>query len=103
MKLAFINESDRDRSISFYDFECYADGYAAEMHYRGEEDLSATLSAGRAAEGYLYYEIPENAQDIDIEYETNFITEEKIHFVRDNREEEAVRQDCFLFSIPYSL
>lgn len=81
LKLAFINESDHDVSISFYSFECYADGYAASMHYRGEEDLSATLSAGRATEGYLYYEVPENAQDIEVEYETNFITEDKIHFL----------------------
>lgn len=81
LKLAFINHAEHDTSISFYSFECYADGYSAEMYYRGEDDLSATLSAGRAAEGYLYFEVPEDAQDIEVEYESNIFTNEKIHFV----------------------
>ena len=84
LKFAFenISESD-DVYVSIYDFTAYADGYQAEMHYTDDNDLSATLSPGRGAEGSVIFEVPENATDIEVEYETNFITEEKIKFVFD--------------------
>ncbi len=82
MKFAFINTSDKkDSSISFYSFDCYADGYAVDAYYGGEEDLSATLSAGRSTEGNIYFEVPVDAQDIEVEYSTNFFTDKKIKFV----------------------
>ena len=82
LQFAFENTSTTtDASISFYSFECYADGYAAEMYYGGNDTLSATLSAGRATTGYLYFEVPANAEVIEIEYETNIFTEKKIKFL----------------------
>lgn len=82
LQFAFENLSKTtDTSISFYSFECYADGYAAEMYYGGDDDLSATLSAGRATTGYLYFEVPTDAEVIEVEYETNFFTEKKIKFI----------------------
>jgi RNA polymerase subunit RPABC4/transcription elongation factor Spt4 len=82
LKFVFENTSDKeDDSISFYSFECYADGYNVEMYYGGEDDLAATLSAGRSTIGYLYFEVPVDAQEIEVEYETNFITSEKILFL----------------------
>lgn len=82
IQLAFENTStSSDVYVSMYSFECYADGYNAEMYYFGEDNLSATLSAGRSTSGYLYFEVPENASDIEIEYETNVFTEDKIDFV----------------------
>ena len=81
LKFAFLNTSEkRDSSISFYSFECYADGYSAEAYYGGENGLSATLSAGRSTEGYIYFEVPVDAQEIEVEYETNVFTDEKITF-----------------------
>lgn len=82
LQFAFENVSKTtDTSISFYSFECYADGYAAEMYYGGNDDLSATLSAGRATTGYIYFEVPIDAEVIEIEYETNIFTEKKIKFI----------------------
>lgn len=82
LQFAFENISDSsDTSISYYSFECFADGYAADMYYGGEKDLSATLSAGRATTGYIYFEVPIDAEVIEVEYETNFFTEEKIKFI----------------------
>ncbi len=82
LQFAFENISDEsDISVSFYSFECFADGYAVDMYYGGEEDLSATLSAGRATTGYIYFEVPTDAETIEIEYETNFFTEDKIKFI----------------------
>ena len=82
LQFAFENTSEKDDySISFYNFECYADGYNASAYYGGEEDLSATMSAGRTTTGYLYFEVPEDAEEVEVEYETNWITQEKIKFV----------------------
>lgn len=82
LQFAFENTSDKyDDSISIYSFECYADGYAAEMYYGGEEDLSASLSAGRITTGYVYFEVPSDATDIEIEYTPNAFINEKITFI----------------------
>lgn len=82
LQFAFENSSSSsDVSISSFSFECYADGYAQESYYGGEEDLSATLSAGRSTLGYVYFEVPKDAEEIEIEYETNLFTDEKIKFV----------------------
>ena len=81
IQLAFENTSkSTDKSISYFSFEGYADGYAAESYYGGEEDLSATLSPGRTTSGFLYFTVPEDAGEIEIEYETNVFTEKKIKF-----------------------
>lgn len=81
LQFAFENTSTKsDNSISFYDFEAYADGYNVDMYYGGEEDLSATLSPGRVATGYIYFEIPMDSNDVEVEYETNFFTQDKIYF-----------------------
>ena len=82
LKLAFENKGSSDYSISSYSFQCYADGYNVEEHYT-ENDLSATLSPGRTTDGLLVYEVPADAQVIEIEYETNFFTEEKLKLVYD--------------------
>lgn len=82
LQFAFINTSkNANTGISFYSFECYADGYSCDAYYGGDDDLSATLSAGRATSGYVYFEVPADAKEIEVEYETNFFTEEKITFV----------------------
>ena len=82
LQFAFENTSKTaDTSISYFSFECYADGYAAKMYYGGNDSLSATLSAGRATTGFLYFEVPMDAKVIEVEYETNIFTEKKIKFV----------------------
>lgn len=82
LQFAFINTSDKsDASISFFNFSAYADGYAADMYFGGGEGLSATLSAGRSTSGYIYFEVPVDASEIDVEYEANVFTEQKIHFL----------------------
>ena len=82
LQFAFENTSQTsDHSISLYSFEGYADGYAAEMYYGGEEDLSATLSAGRMTTGYIYFTVPEDAAEIEIEYTPNMFLNDKLTFV----------------------
>ena len=82
LQFAFENISKTtDTSISSYSFECYADGYAAEMYYGGNDDLSATLSAGRATTGCIYFEVPADAEVVEVEYKTNVFSEKKIKFI----------------------
>ncbi len=81
LRFAFENTSSSDRGVSLYDFECYADGYNAEMQYLGEDTLSATLSAGRSTWGNLYFEVPVDAQVIEIEYTENMFSDKKLVFL----------------------
>lgn len=93
LQFAFENTSKKsDTSISFYSFECYADGYAAEMYYSGDNDLSATLSAGRATMGYIFFEVPTDAQEIEVEYTTNIFTAEKIKFIYEGEKDSGYIQ-----------
>lgn len=81
LEFAFINTGKTDDSVSFYSFEAYADGYNVERYYGADDDLSATLSAGRATSGKLYYEVPIDAQEIEIEYTPNMFLDRKIKFL----------------------
>lgn len=84
LQFAFKNTSSENNvTPSFFNFTCYADGFAAEMYYGGEENLSATLSPGRVTSGYVYFSVPEDAKEIEIEYEPNIFLNDKIFFAFD--------------------
>lgn len=94
LQFAFENTSKTsDTAISYYSFDCYADGYAADMYYGGDDSLSATLSAGRATTGYIYFEVPQDAKDIEVEYETNVFTEKKIKFIFEGEKDSGYVQE----------
>lgn len=79
--IAAENTSDSDRYIGSYDFQCYADGVLMDDCYYGDDILiSDTISKGRKTSGYLYFEVPKNAKEIEIEYETNWWTDKKAIF-----------------------
>lgn len=75
------NISDIDQSITSWSFEGYADGYAVDEAYVGDDTLSATLSPDKKAKGAIYYEVPADAQEVIAEYETDFWTQGKIAFI----------------------
>ncbi len=76
------NTGNTDTLVSSYDFDCYADDSVADSPLLTDKMLSSTtLSPGRKAEGYVYYEVPQNAQKIEIEYETSYWTQKKVIFV----------------------
>lgn len=77
------NVGSTDQFVSFYDFDCYADGSSAEEYIWNEDDIlnTVTISPGRKTEGYVYYEVPINAESIELEYETSFWTSEKAIFI----------------------
>lgn len=84
IKLTFEieNISSTDQIVSVYDFKCYSDDVASSAYYYGDDGLSTTtLSAGRKATGNVYFEVPQNANSIDVEYETNYWSGNKAIFV----------------------
>lgn len=78
------NNSSSDRSALYTDFKCYADGYACDGYYATEGtglSFSERLSAGRKCTGKVAFEVPENAEDIEIEYSPSFWSSKKAIFV----------------------
>ena len=75
------NTNKTDRLLGSYDFSCYADDAKMESSYYGDDTLSfGNISSGKNIQGYVYFEVPKNAQKIEIEYETNWWTDGKAYF-----------------------
>lgn len=78
----FENVGSSDQYVSSYEFNCYADGYDCENFYSVEDSgFSSTLSKGKKTKGAVYFQIPNDATSITIEYETNIITNSKVEFI----------------------
>lgn len=79
----FENISDTDQAVSsMMDWECYADNQNADQTWLVDDNgLDATLSPGRTTQGAVYFEIPEDAESIEIEYSVNLWTDERVVFV----------------------
>lgn len=82
-KFKFENISDTDQTVStLMDWECYADNSKVDQSWiEADNGLDATLSAGREAEGAVYFEVPTDAESIELEYDINFWQSDKIIFV----------------------
>ena len=74
------NIGSSDQSISFYSFDCYADGKDMSAVYSRDDALSATLSPGRKAVGTVAFEVPVDASVIEVEYVDNVWTSNRIVF-----------------------
>lgn len=79
----FENISDTDQTVSsMMDWECYADNQNADQTRLVDDNgLDAALSPGRTTQGAVYFEIPEDAESIEIEYSVNLWTDERVVFV----------------------
>ena len=82
----FENVADDDQYVDFTQFECYADDVSCESFYSISDDsyfgFTESLSSGKKAlNKSVYYTVPEDSESIIIEYEPNFILEEKFVFV----------------------
>lgn len=79
----FENISDLDQVVSsMMDWECYADNSNVDQSWIGDDyGLDATLSPGRTTQGSVYFEVPIEAESIELEYDINFWQNDKIIFV----------------------
>jgi len=61
--------------------ECYADDVSCEYYFWGDGSFSwDSISTGRKAAGWAYYEVPKGAENIELEYESNIWTDDYIIF-----------------------
>lgn len=68
--LTFENVSSSD--VWLGSFECYADGEKCEEFYSPDDYCSTaleTISPGRKFSAVIYYEVPKDAKEIELEYE----------------------------------
>ncbi len=76
------NVSDTDQYIDT--INCYADDKKCDEFY-GVDDYDNpffdSISAGRNIEGTVYFEVPSNAKEVELEFESDFWTSEKVAFV----------------------
>lgn len=75
----FENTSDTDKYVSIYDFDCYADNTNCEEKYGLDDDdfVNTNLSSGRNVSFKVYFEVPVDAESIELEYELNSWTSDK--------------------------
>jgi len=77
----FENTGDNDKYVSIYDFKCYADNTTCEQQYITAETgdfINTNLSAGRNVSFKTLYSVPADASTVELEYEANVWTNEKI-------------------------
>lgn len=79
--LEYKNVGESDHYVSEFDFKCYADDVACQTPLVSDEALSGEISAGRTTKGYVYFEVPENAEHIEVEYDLGWLTNEKAIFL----------------------
>ena len=73
------NDSDSDKYVSIYDYDCYADGTLCEQTYNfGNDFMNANLSSGRNVSFDVFFVVPSDAEKIELEYTENIWTDEKI-------------------------
>ncbi len=79
----FANDGDSDFLADAYSFSCFADNESCNsFYYTDDSGFSDTLSSGKKATGRnVYFVVPESAQSIVLEYETDWLTSTRIEFV----------------------
>ena len=82
MEFEFENISSSDTTLStLLDWECYADSYAVDQSWLQNDQLDGTLASGKKMKGAVYFEIPQNAQSIELNYKTDLWSGGKVTFI----------------------
>lgn len=80
----FENIGNSDSTVMYTDFHGYADGYEVDQSYAPDGtglDFVVKMSSGRKGNGKVAFEVPEDAQEIEIEFSPNMWTSENVIFV----------------------
>ena len=80
LSFEFENLQGADRSVSRYDFHCYADGAACASTWHRDDAISADISGGRKAKGTVTFDVPDAAQTVEVVYDVNYWTNQRIVF-----------------------
>ena len=84
IRVEFEFENISNSDVYLEGFECYADQEKCEEYFYAEDyknSLLESLSTGKKTKAVLYYEVPENAEKIVLEYETDYWTDKKVEFI----------------------
>ena len=78
----FENVGDYTEYVSYSDFNCYADKFSCDTFSSVEDSyFYASIGEGKKAKGSIYFEIPKDAETIEIEYDGGSYDGSKITFV----------------------
>ena len=81
VSLTYENTSDSDVYVDIYEFDCYADNTTCDQAYVSDDDfINTNLSSGRNVSFSIYFEVPEDAEEIELEYSPSIWTNEKVIF-----------------------
>lgn len=84
-EFSIYNTGDNDLSIGSAAFSCYADDTDCKQATLVSSDdeliIVTSLSPGRNTKGKIFYEVPIDAESIEIEFETSLWTQDKIYFI----------------------
>lgn len=72
VSFTYENTDDSEKYVSIYDCDCYADNTLCDQSYIGDGDfINANISKGRNVSFNVYYEVPVEANAIELEYNSN--------------------------------
>lgn len=77
------NISEDDCGTGYALFHCYADDTECKhaiISGEGDMTIVTTLSPGRNTKGKIYYQVPKDADKIEIEYKPDILADDKIYF-----------------------
>lgn len=78
----FENVGDYSEYVSYSDFECFADKFSCDEFYSVQGSyFYETIEEGKKAKGAVYFEVPKDAETVEIEYKANSYDDSKITFV----------------------
>lgn len=72
------NSNSEEKYGGSWDFDCYCGDVECSETYYGENLLGTyeAIPSGQKIEGYIYYQVPENAKELELEYETDWWNDE---------------------------
>lgn len=83
-KFEFENTGSDEEYVMYTDFNAFADNKNVNQYYSAEDTdntaFSCNLSAGRSGSGTVMFEVPENSEEIDIEFSPSFWSSEHVVF-----------------------
>ena len=83
-EFSVYNIGESDYSVGSVSFDCYADDTLCSQSILTVDDAMssiATVSPDRNIKGKIYYEVPKDSNKIEIEFETDFLSQDKVYFI----------------------
>ena len=77
----FENLDEYNKYVSYSNFECFADKFSCDNFYSVEDSyFYESIEPGKKAKGTVYFEIPKDSKNIEIEFDNSSYVDGKIVF-----------------------